>query len=332
MKLVAIISMALLCFSGRALAEDASLLPEPLAGGALSSDEPTPRALAPREIVLDMVLATVDGEPLSASDLRRHILAQGGTPPESFLDPTPETQRYLRELVAERMLAKEAEDSGITVADDEIEAYIDEIKRQNQVDSDGFNSILANRGLTYDEYVAQVRNDIVRARVMAQKVRAKVNVLDVDVERYLKERPELLPEQGSVRLQQVFIAANPQAEDRELLRARMGLIRDRLTTGAPWQEIAGEYYTDLGYVDPSELRGEIRDAIRDLEPGAISDIVETPQGVYIFAATPAGEGLTPDSKFKEEIRKELFEARFKEEVNQFLNTELPKKYHVEMKI
>src|SRR5690554_4115138 len=42
------------------------------------------------EIVIDKVIAVVDGEPLTASDLRRHIIAQDGTPPEDLRRLSPE--------------------------------------------------------------------------------------------------------------------------------------------------------------------------------------------------------------------------------------------------
>ena len=93
----------------------------------------------------------------------------------------------------ERLLQREAQEAGISVSDEETQAYLDEIKRQNNVDDEGFEELLEKQGFTLDEYLTQVRRDIVRTRILSMRVRKMINIVPEDVERFLEDHPELRP-------------------------------------------------------------------------------------------------------------------------------------------
>ncbi len=285
--------------------------------------------------VVDMVLASVDGEPLTMSDLRQYIESHGETAPKDLLDGSPEVRKFLRELVIEELINREASSSGIGVSDEEIEAYIDEIKRQNHVDASGFAELLASKGLTIETYQKQVRVDILRTRILGSKVRGKVNILDGDVEKYLEEHPALLPKTGERRVEQIFFAVPAGASDeaRANIRERADDVAEDVRGGDSMKESGGEEYIDLGYIDPDDLKPELQEIAKKLQPGETSGVTEISGGYTILRLTEAGEGSKQiDDGVKEQVRRELIEKQFKEAADRYLNDELPKKYHVELKL
>lgn len=287
---------------------------------------------APQTIrVIDRVVATVDGEPLTISDVRRHLssLGQGESLPTR---PTDEDVRGpLNELIGTTLLLREAEAEGIAVADDEIAAYIEEIKRQNGVDAEGFTELLKGQGLTPEQYAQQVRSDILRARVMSAQVRSKINILDEDIKRYLAERPDLVPSIGSQRVEQVVLPLSSM--EREAAESRLAAIKARVEQGASLREAAGEYYVDLGYVVAEELKESLQEILKKAPENSLSEAVLMNGSLYLFkVSAPYSEAADIDASTKEEIRRELYERRFKEAVKEYVNTELPKKYHVEIKL
>ena len=283
--------------------------------------------------VLDMVLASVDGEPVTLSDLRRYIVSQGGVPPQDVQSGDFEVRKQLRELVIENLLRKEAQAAGIVVEKDEIEAYIREIKKQNGVDEDGFQAILASKGLTRDEYVTQVTSDITRARILSNKVRSKINILDEDIKRYLDDHPEMVPEKGSVHLKQISLRDdNPAYASDEDRRAKILQMREQLVAGGSWSEVGDKDFQDLGYVKISELREDLQGAVAKLNINEISPIIKTASGYQLLLMDARNDGEDIDSAVKSRVQDVLFQSRYKEEVDKFLNDELPKKYHVELKL
>jgi len=280
--------------------------------------------------VVEMIVATVDGEPLTLGDLRRFIRSKGETVPEPLNANNPEAQRYLRDMIMDQLIAKEAKEAGVTISEEEVDVYISEIKKQNNVDDSTFIRLLGERGLALEEYKVQVRADILRARLVAQKVRAKINVPDEDIARYLQEHPELAPKQGTVHVQQVLVKnGNDSAKTRTLTEA----IREKVSAGASWTEAGREYYRDLGYVSPGDLREDMQQALQVLELGAISGTICSPRDCFFLQIiSKNAEGQEVDAKLKEQIRGRIFESRFIERVEKYLKEELPKKYNVELKL
>jgi hypothetical protein len=65
----------------------------------------------------------------------------------------------------------------------------------------------------------------------------------------------------------------------------------------------------------------------------VSDVTVLSGGYSLFSVSaPRGAEGAVDEKLKEEIRRELYESKFKDAVKEYVNEELPKKYHVEIKL
>jgi parvulin-like peptidyl-prolyl isomerase len=284
--------------------------------------------------LVDMILASIDGDPLTLRDLQHYISSHGEKTPPDILGGSPEVRHFLREMVIEELLAREAKSAGVTVNDDEIQAYIDEIKRQNGVDQQGFVDLLSAKGISLDEYKTQVRSDIIRTRILSSRVRSKINVLDEDIDAYLKEHPARVPESGEIHLEQIFLktAEGAGLDQREALQRQAQELREKILGGSSMHAAGGENYSDLGFVRPADLRSDLKNALAKLQPGAISQPVVADNGVYLLKVKAGKNGGSAEDEIRQSVRQELMEKRFKEAMDKFLNDELPKKYHVELKL
>ena len=296
------------------------------------------------EIVLDSILASIDGEPVTLTDLRRHVSSQMYAASRNLPDPkdlslhSPELRQLLQDLVLSRLLDKEADAVGISVSNEEIDAYIAEIRRQNNVDEEGFRQILQQQGLTWKEYEQQIRNDILKNRVVSARVRSKITVVDGDVKRYLAERPDLAPELGSIRLQQIRI---PTGSAEQLAAAKKQLASiaaqcsavEGLERRRVFARAGGPAFRDLGHVRADELRSEISTAVAELAAGELSEPISFENAAYLFLLAGIVTEETPfDEALRDEIRDEIFQVKFQEELKSFLDVDLPKRYHVEFKL
>lgn len=279
--------------------------------------------------LMDAVLAVVDGEPLTMGDLRQFIASHGEDAPKDILADRVGLKNAVKEMVTHELLQREAKSAGLAVSPEEVTAYIDEIKKQNGVDDAGFTTLLARKQLTLEGYRAQVTADILRTRIMSARVRAKVNITDDDIAKYLEAHPQRTPGEGEVHVLQ----ATFRSGSKELAEQQAEEFREKVEDGAEFAGTAGEAFTDLGFVHPGDLRDDLREAIEDLDPGEVSEAIvgEGAATVVMVASKQTADGQV-DEKTKAEIRKQLFEERFKSALEKFLAEELPKKYHVEYKL
>lgn len=276
--------------------------------------------------VADMVVASVDGEPMTLRDLREFVQSQSELSAQDVEQGNFDAQQYLKLLVMRQLIEKEAKAAGISVADEEIDAYIAEIKRQNRVDDGQFNELLRSKGLSLESYRRQITDDILKSRIVGSRLRSKITVSDEDVDRYVKEHPQKLPQQGDVHVEQLFVPADGTMD--------IAGLRERVVAGETAADAGGKYYADLGYVNEDDLLPELKERVAQLGEGSVSPVIETDRGSYVLRVIDrrGADSVTLDPDLRESIRKELFESRLRDEVERYLGEELPKKYNVEMKL
>lgn len=285
--------------------------------------------------VVDKVIASLDGEPVTLSDLRQYVHGSGDPHAEQNLDQHDYMMKALHEYLLGKMLEKESANLKITISDDEVKAYIEEIKRQNNVDEAGFENILKEKGLTLESYSAQVHQDILRSRVVHKLMRAKITVSSEDINRYFEDHPDRKPTAGTVRLHQYGVPFTAEVSDDQKDRARQILadVAAKIKNGTPAQGFPDDVHHDLGYVRVEELRSEYAKAVSDLAINVPSEMVMTDAGAYVFVVTSRVEkDGEVDEALREEIKSELLTKQYGTALDKFLNDELPKKYTVEFKI
>lgn len=277
---------------------------------------------------IDSVLASIEGEPITEVDFRGYLSAMGAQTPE-----TPEKKAaVLREVILRKVIEKEAQASNITVSEAELDAYMLEVSKQNGLDVDSFIAALEKRGLKPETYKQQVKGEILRTRVVSQKVQSKVNVVDEEIDRYFKNHRDLLPQVGSVHIYQISLPYRSDAE-REQALLKLAELREVLIGGASWSDVGGSFFQDLGFVVRDELIGELKDALEKTKTGEVSPVIELANSVSIISEVDSykSKGKYPQS-LREQVRKELLDIAVKARLEKYLHEELPKKYHVEIKL
>ena len=276
--------------------------------------------------VLDAVIAAVDGEPITWNALRRFISTEGLDYPKTV----DSTRKLVEKMVVSNLLVKEAEKAGLAVGDAEVSAYLERVRADNNVTEDGFEQLLHERGLTIEEYSSYVRQDILKARVLSKEIRSKIHVVDEDVNRYIAERPELKPEEGTLRLHEISLpkeGAESADQKAKLKKALSGV-----SSLTEFKAAGRNHYRDLGYVKISELKDELAKRLLELESGGVTELIDegSVYQVYMVSSPVSSGDEVIDESLKAEIREKIFQVRYQEELDRFLAKELPKRYHVDL--
>lgn len=303
--------------------------------GAAASFAEEPAPTPGQAQVLDMIIASIDGEPITLSDLERQLKVSGAGEMAKLVENREELNRRLRELVVAKLLEREADQMGVVVADEQINAYVEEIKRQNGVDDEEFEKLLKEKGLSLEDYRKQVKEDITRTRIVSMEVRSKVGVSDEDVMRYIEEHPDSLPARGQIRVKQILYKFEgvDSKEAFDALKAQAQSALERVKSGEDWGAVGADRYVDLGYIDIDELRPELGEALKNLKEGEVAELVQSSIGFHVLQlVSKKSDESVIDDELKSEIRDKLFRERFEEKLERFFTEELFKKYRVEIKM
>ena len=201
----------------------------------------------------------------------------------------------LRTLVINKLFVIKADEDTITVEDSAVEAELN-----NRI-----NNLVRELGseAQVEKYfgmpISQIRRDnreTIKEQMLVQEVQrirlADVNISRHEVEKFYQTYKDSLPQKSAaVHLRHILLDIKAGSGTRAKATARMDAIREKIFEGESFEELAKEYSDDpgtakdggsLGWVEPGTLFESFEDAAFALEPGEISDIVETPIGLHII--------------------------------------------------
>lgn len=262
-----------------------------------------------------MELSRTQGEPdgKKRNELRQQIL-----------------MKALDQLIGERLLDQQAKDLNVEVSEAQIDAGIDDVKKQNKIDGEQFEKLLLNEGYTLASYRAFMKKHMARMTLINLKVRAKVKVSDEDVKaeyaRYAKAESDDVEVHVRHLLVQLPAGASPaQVEDARKKAA--GLAAEARAPGVDFAKLARaksegaskDEGGDLGFFRRGVMVPEFEKVAFNAPLGTISDPVRTSLGWHVLKieekrALPA-KGF---EEMKEALREQLFRAQLEKFSEQYV--------------
>jgi peptidyl-prolyl cis-trans isomerase SurA len=292
-------------------------------------------------VVVNKILALVDGEPVTAYELKDFAAGDPRLRQALVTDPAP----VLDLLITKRLIEKEVQKQGINVSDADVDRYITNIRERNNIDELQLEAALAQQGLTRERYRAQVREELERAQLINREIRGKVSVSPEEIERYYKEHESGETGDAQVTISQIFLklpADAPPAEV-EAVEARAAAIYEELQDGADFAEVARRESEDgaardggkLGSFKMGEMRKDLEQAVSGLDPGEFSQPVRGNTGLHIVRldqrVDPAGEAVTVPADKAEEIKEQLYAKALEDRYTRWLKEDLRQRHHVEIR-
>ena len=172
-------------------------------------------AVPVRAEVINKILATVDGEPITVYELKQFTER---TIRGRQLSSSDQAQ-LLDALITEKLVSKEVADKGVVVRDEDVDRYIDGIKERNKINDEQLKQALTQQGLTMESYRAQLREDIQRQQLIAREIRGKVNVTPEEVQRYYEAHLSEYSKPAKVQVAHIVIRLDPNATPEQVAAA-----------------------------------------------------------------------------------------------------------------
>lgn len=253
---------------------------------------------------LDRVVGIVDNQIILLSELDAQI--QLYAMQNKIAIPDSATLDSLRRVILDKMiddkvlLVQAERDTTIKVTSKEVgEALTNQIEMiKSQFPSeDAFLAQLRAEGLTLrelrEQYQDEVKNQLLKDRLIQNRL-AKVKVSSGEVKQFYEANKDSIPDKpAGVRLAHILIGVTPSQATRDSLYRFAQLIHDKAVSGENFEMLAKNYSDDpsadkggdLGWFGRGEMVPEFEQAAFALQPGQISDVVETTFGFHIIKVT-----------------------------------------------
>ncbi len=292
--------------------------------------------------VVDRVVASVDGEPITLHDVKVYSAANGSPIPDDSDPRAPDMiRRGLRELVKEKCLESETKSFEGQVEEDQVDKFIDNVREKNGLSEEQFKQQLLASGTSYEDFRKRARLELEKMMMLEKDVRSKIQVSDSEVKAYYDAHPEeFTVKTERYRLAQILIAVAPNAPPADIAAAmaKAKQVHKRAIAGEDFGQLAAQFSDDeskskggeLGYFAPEEVLDEIKAAVAGLKPGEVSNVIQTSHGFHIIKLEDHElPGVKPQAVVSEEIRDKLIDAKSKDSFSEWLDQDLVKNHHVE---
>jgi peptidyl-prolyl cis-trans isomerase SurA len=279
--------------------------------------------------VVERVVATVNNEAIFLSDLRKRAVpflpqvAEASTETERMSRLKELYEELLTFLVDEQLVRQLAGSSGIRVTDADIDNAIENLRLQNNMTEEQFQQALESQGLSKAQYRLDLKRQLIRLKVMNERVRSRVNVTKEEVRARYEQRAR---EQGSELRFQVSHVVVPVAERASAIqvaakRQEADTLRASLTPenfNARASQLGGG---DLGWLSQGDLPEELERALLPLNAGEISSPVRGSSGFHIFFLQDrqVGAGFPSYDEMRQELYREMLDTAMMRQEKIFLD-------------
>lgn len=289
---------------------------------------------------IDGYAATVNERIITIGDVRRAIQQMDLTLRTRYAGAELAQKREqlflsgLDQLIDQYLIIEEYKTLGLQIPERLVDDEINQIVL-NDFDGDRAAMLedLAGRQMTIEEWRDIIRDGIIIRTMRSREVGERAVVTPQQVVDAYEQRKDKYREPAGVYLRLIFQNSGAQAEQ---TLAGMKKLREEIVAGKPFADVAKETSQDpsavnggdWGWVDPAQFRDELKNPLLALPPGGVSEVIETPDGLYLlYVEKKRDETVKSFEDVRGEIEKDLRRIQIDELAQAWLER-LRKKYPV----
>jgi peptidyl-prolyl cis-trans isomerase SurA len=273
--------------------------------------------------IIDRIVASAGNDAITLSDVER----EGAAFFRDINMNAPESQRenmlyearkkIVEALVEKLLLLREAKRMGIEVSEGELSSAVEGVLRENKIGRKELDMALAQEGITFDKYKADLKEQILRSKLLDRKIRGAIKISDEEIKVYFESNKGSFGLDEEIRVRHILLLVPKGAAQEEILKIKekAEVILKKAKSGEKFEALAREYSEgpsassggDLGFFRKSDMVKEFSSAAFALKKDEISSLVLSPFGYHIikFLEKKSGTSLSFDDA-KEKIRAKLF--------------------------
>jgi peptidyl-prolyl cis-trans isomerase SurA len=247
----------------------------------------------------------------------------------------------LERLIDDELILQQATELKLSISSDQVDASIEEIKKQNGLNDDQLREALRTQGMTMAAYRTDLRRQLLRYRVLNIAVGSRVNISDDEVrayyDRHMKDGSNV-----QVRASHVFVAIPDGADAATAAekQAQAQKILERAQAGEDFAKLARETSDDaatrndggdLGYFGKDMLPKAIEELVFAMKVGEVRGPIRVDRGFHVIKLVDRKlKDPKPFDEVKDDIRMQLRQKDMERQTKIYL-AELRKKMLVDIR-
>ncbi|MFH1224078.1 MAG: SurA N-terminal domain-containing protein, partial [Pseudomonadota bacterium] len=132
------------------------------------------------------------------------------SPPDKVKNIQALKNTVLKRMIIETLLLQEAEQKGITVTDEELNRYVNNIKKGYSKEE--FDQLLLSQFKTYEDWVGEVRNSLLVEKALSRDTIEKITIQEKDISDYYNKNYAGKTSEPKIKLAQIFTRSKENAE------------------------------------------------------------------------------------------------------------------------
>jgi peptidyl-prolyl cis-trans isomerase SurA len=243
---------------------------------------------------LDRIVAVVEDDVILERELEREVTTVVKRIQASKMEMPPWS--VLRKQIVEKMIIEKlqrllAERTGINISQEALDSAAADIAQRNNMNTQQFKTELESQGLSYQDFLSNLRNEIIINQVRGKEIGSRVNVSDSEVEHYLETQDKFGEESTQYHLGHILIAVKEAASSAEIQKAKAKAdnLVSKLRAGQDFSQAAISNSQDsnalkggdLGWRKIADVPSLFSDIVSKLSQGEITEPIRSPSGFHI---------------------------------------------------
>ena len=281
-----------------------------------------------RADIVERVVAVVNNDAIFLSDLRQRAVpflprvAEASSDTERAARLKELYEELLNFLIEEELIRQLARESGITATDSDVETAVANIRAQNNMTEEDFLEALQEQGMSEAQYRADLKKQLLRFKVVNERVRARVNVTEDEVRRRYEQRARGQGEEVRLKVSHLVVSVEPEASATETanIREEAETLRASLTPENFQEQAEPRGGGELGWLASTDLPSDFAETLDSMQAGEISQPVRGGSGFHIFylEERKVGSDFPTYEEMKEELFREMLDSAMRRQERVFL--------------
>jgi parvulin-like peptidyl-prolyl isomerase len=194
----------------------------------------------------------------------------------------------LEQLIERQLILHNFDVEGYKLPDSYVDELVQDRIRERYGDRITLMKTLQAEGMTYEQFRKDVRDQYIVSALRAKNVSQEIVISPYKIENYYLAHQDDFKIGDQIKLRMIVL--NKSSSDDQSAQRMAGEILTQIKQGASFAQMASVYSQgsqreqggDWGWVERSVLRQQLADIAFSLQPGQMSDIIDTPQACYLM--------------------------------------------------
>jgi peptidyl-prolyl cis-trans isomerase SurA len=284
-------------------------------------------------VTVEDIVARVNDQIITQSDYDRAMKEMDDEAKQqgaSMQEISEHHKDLLRSLIDQQLWLSKAKELGIN-GETELIKRLDEIRKQYNMETlQDLEKAAREQGVSFEDFKAGIRNQIITQLVMREEVSRKVQFTQGEVERYFDQHKQEYVKPESVQLSEILVSTGPDPDDNDKTaagKAKADDIEAKLRAGGDFGQLAKSFSDGttaseggtFGTFHRGDLNKVFEDAAFALKTGQYTGPIRTKQGYLIFKVDQHVAGGVPAFKdVEQEVEEKFYEARMEPAMREYL--------------